>query len=121
MNNELVKINLNEIEPFKDHPFLVNKDDSLMELVGSIKENGLLNPIVVRKKENRKYEMLSEHRRKAALEILGIYEVEAIVKELDDDEATIFMVDSNKFIVLDISSKRLWLKENYLLKSKNNF
>ena len=86
MKDNLVKINLSEIDSFKEHPFSVNKDDSLMELVHSIKENGLLNPLIVRKKDNGRYEMISGHRRKAALEILGIYESEVVVKNLNDDE-----------------------------------
>mgnify|MGYP000487215521 CR=1 FL=1 len=86
MKDNLVKINLSEIDSFKEHPFSVNKDDSLMELVHSIKENGLLNPMIVRKKDNGRYEMISGHRRKAALEILGIDESEVVLKELNDDE-----------------------------------
>lgn len=68
-----------------------------MELARSIEQNGLLTPIVIRRKENGKYEMLSGHRRIAALEILGIEETEVVLKELNDDEATIFMVDSNMY------------------------
>ena len=85
MKDNLVKINLSEIDSFKEHPFSVNKDDSLMELVHSIKENGLLNPMIVRKKDNGRYEMISGHRRKAALEILGIDESEVVLKELNDE------------------------------------
>ena len=95
MNDKLIKVNLSKIDNFKEHPFLVNNDSSLMELVKSIKENGLLNPMVVREKENGRYELISGHRRKKALEILGIQEIEVVLKELNDDEATIFMVDSN--------------------------
>ena len=97
MKDNIVKINLNDIDTFKEHPFLVNNDESFMELVKSIKENGLLHPLIVRKKENDRYEMISGHRRKKALEMLGIYEAEAIVKDLNDDEATIFMIDSNLY------------------------
>lgn len=95
MNDKLIKVNLSKIDNFKEHPFLVNNDSSLMELVKSIKENGLLNPMVVREKENGRYQLISGHRRKKALEILGIQEIEVVLKELNDDEATIFMVDSN--------------------------
>lgn len=95
MNDKLIKVNLSKIDNFKEHPFLVNNDSSFMELVKSIKENGLLNPMVVREKENGRYELISGHRRKKALEILGIQEIEVVLKELNDDEATIFMVDSN--------------------------
>ena len=106
MKDNLVKINLNEIDSFEGHPFSVNKDDSLKELVHSIKLNGLLNPMIVRKKDNGRYEMTSGHRRKTALEILGISESEVIVKELNDDEATIFMVDSNMYRETILPSER---------------
>ena len=92
--NEMTNIKLNIIDNFKDHPFLVIEDDSLYELVNSVKENGLLNPLVVRPKENR-YELISGHRRKRALEILGIDNADCYIKKLDDNEATIYMVDSN--------------------------
>lgn len=95
MNSNLIKIKIKDIDPFKNHPFLVNNDDSLKELAQSIKENGLLNPLIVRKKGNDRYEMISGHRRKLALELIGIEEADVYVKELNDDEATVYMVDSN--------------------------
>ena len=106
MKDNLVKINLSEIDYFEGHPFSVNKDDSLKELVHSIKLNGLLNPMIVRKKDNGIYEMISVHIRKTALEILGVNESEVIVKELNDDEATIFMVDSNMYRETILPSER---------------
>ncbi|MCM1370668.1 MAG: ParB/RepB/Spo0J family partition protein [Clostridium sp.] len=95
MNSNLIKIKIKDIDSFKNHPFLVNNDDSLRELTQSIKENGLLNPLIVRKKDNDKYEMISGHRRKLALELIGIEEADAYVKDLNDDEAIVYMVDSN--------------------------
>ena len=92
---KIVKIDLRKVDAFKDHPFKVENDESLKELINSIKENGLLNPLVVRKKENDRYEMISGHRRKLALELNGIYEADAYIEELDVNEATIYMVDSN--------------------------
>lgn len=92
--NEVSIIKIKNIEPFKDHPFIVEEDCSLRELAQSIKDNGLLNPVVVRKKDS-KYEMVSGHRRLKALELNDAEEVEAYIKDLSDDEATIFMVDSN--------------------------
>lgn len=92
--NEVSIIKIKDIEPFKDHPFIVEEDCSLRELAQSIKDNGLLNPVVVRKKDS-KYEMVSGHRRLKALELNDAEEVEAYIKDLSDDEATIFMVDSN--------------------------
>lgn len=97
MLNGLIRIKINDIDSFENHPFLVNNDDSLKELAQSIKEHGLLNPLVVRKKNNGRYEMISGHRRKLALELNHINEAEVYLKELSDDEATIYMVDSNMY------------------------
>lgn len=91
------KILLSKIDSFKNHPFHVNNDESLKELANSIKENGLYTPLTVRLKEDGRYELISGHRRKAAMELLGITETEAYVKELADEEATIEMVDSNMY------------------------
>ena len=91
----LERIKLSDIDNFKNHPYKVEKDESLEELKESIKTSGLLNPLIVRPKENGRYEMISGHRRKLALELLGEKEVNATVKEFSDDEATILMVDSN--------------------------
>ena len=91
------KILLSKIDSFKDHPFHVNNDESLKELANSIKENGLYTPLTVRLKEDGRYELISGHRRKAAMELLGITETEAYVKELTDEEATNEMVDSNMY------------------------
>ena len=92
---EIVKIKLRDIDFFENHPFKVNKDDSLNELITSIRENGLLNPLVVRKKENGRFEMISCHRRKLALELNGAEEEDCYIEDLNDDEAIIYMVDSN--------------------------
>lgn len=91
----IIKVKLKDIDPFKNHPFQVNNDDSLEELLVSIGKHGILTPLIVREKANNRYEMISGHRRKLALELLGIEEVDAVVKNLSDDEAVIFMVDSN--------------------------
>jgi len=95
--NEIIKIKISDIDDFKNHPYKVELGDELNTLVESIKLNGLLVPIVVRKKEDNRYEMLTGHRRKKAYEILGIEEIDTIIKDLNDDEATIFMVDSNMY------------------------
>lgn len=94
MKDNIVKIKISEIDRFMNHPFRVNQDESFNELIESIKNNGLLNPIIVRKKNNR-YELISGHRRKEVMELLGKEYIEAIIKDLNDDEATIEMVDSN--------------------------
>ena len=95
--NEIIKIKISEIDDFKNHPYKVELGDELNDLVESIKWNGLLVPIVVRRKENDRYELLSGHRRKKVYEILGLEEIDAIIKDLNDDESTIFMVDSNMY------------------------
>ena len=94
---KIIKINIHDIDDFQNHPFMVKEDDSLLELIESIKKNGLLNPIIVRKKENDRYEMISGHRRKLAYEILGINQIDSFVKDLKDEEAVIQMVDSNLY------------------------
>ena len=95
--NEIIKIKISEIDDFKNHPYKVELGDELNDLVESIKLNGLLVPIVVRRRENDRYELLSGHRRKKVYEILGLEEIDAIIKDLNDDESTIFMVDSNMY------------------------
>lgn len=92
--SEIKKIKLEDIVAFKNHPFKVEDNESFKELVQSIKENGLLNPIIVRPKDN-KYEIISGHRRLKAMELNGNDEIETYIKELSDDEAVIQMVDSN--------------------------
>lgn len=92
---KICRIKLKDIVDFKEHPFLVNNDKSLEQLAVSIKENGLLNPLIVRKKSNGKYEMISGHRRKRALELIGETEANVYIKDFNDDEAVICMVDSN--------------------------
>ena len=93
---KVVNIPIDSIDDFKNHPFKVEDDDELEQLKESINEKGVLNPTIVRKKENGKYEMVSGHRRKLASKLLGLNEIPCIVRDLTDDEATIIMVDSNK-------------------------
>lgn len=86
---------LSELVPFKDHPFRVVDDDRMKETVESIREYGVLVPIIVRPMDDGSYEIVSGHRRKRACELAEVEEIPAIVRDLDDDEATIIMVDSN--------------------------
>ena len=96
MAEEKIKnIDLSMIDEFPDHPFKVIENDELRELSESIKEKGILVPLIVREKEDGRYEMLSGHRRMKASELADIRSVPCVVKKLDDDEATIIMVDSN--------------------------
>lgn len=96
LSEKIKKIDLKDIKNFEDHPFSVELDDDMQKLIESVKENGVLNPILVRPNKNGKgYEMIAGHRRKFALENLGIAQVDAIIRDFDDDTATILMVDSN--------------------------
>lgn len=89
------EINISDISDFPEHPFKVNDDDKMQEMVKSIKEYGVILPVIVRPKEDGTYEMISGHRRKRACELAGVKQIRCIVKNLSDDEATILMVDSN--------------------------
>ena len=89
------EIPLDEIDEFPDHPYKVKDDEDMMNLVESIRENGVLTPATVRKKEDGRYEMLSGHRRWRACQLLGLETLRCEIVELDRDEATIFMCDSN--------------------------
>ena len=86
---------LSELHPFPDHPFQVRDDDSMKETVESIKEYGVLVPAIVRPRTDGGYELISGHRRKHACELAGLPTMPVIVRDLDDDAATIIMVDSN--------------------------
>lgn len=90
----MTKIPIKDIEPFKNHPFKIVEDDALKELMESISNTGLINSVIVRPNKD-KYEMISGHRRLKAMELLGETEIEAQIRDLTDDEATILMVDSN--------------------------
>ena len=94
-NQRIQQLLLSELVPFKDHPFRVVDDDRMKETVESIQEYGVLVPIIVRPMDDGSYEIVSGHRRKRACELAEVEEIPAIVRDLDDDEATIIMVDSN--------------------------
>ncbi len=94
--NEVVKhIHLKDIHPFPDHPFEVKDDEYMRETLESVKEYGVLSPVIVRPYEEGGYEMISGHRRMRACELAGIDSIPAIVRNVDRDAATIMMVDSN--------------------------
>lgn len=92
---KIEEIDLSLIDDFKEHPFKVVVNDEFVNLEKSIKDNGILNPVIVRKKDNGRYEMISGHRRKFACNRIGYDKIPCIIKDLTDDEATIYMVDSN--------------------------
>ena len=89
------EIPIDQIDPFPDHPYKVKDDEDMQNLMESIKENGVLTPATVRKKDDGRYEMISGHRRLRASELLGLENLRCEVVELDRDEAIIVMCDSN--------------------------
>ena len=86
---------LDKLEPFPNHPFKVIDDDKMLETVESIKERGVLVPVLVRPKNDGNFEIVSGHRRHHASQLAGLTEIPAIVREMDDDTAILLMVDSN--------------------------
>lgn len=91
----IYEIPLDEIDPFPDHPYKVRDDEDMMNLVESVKTNGVLTPATVRKKEDGRYELLSGHRRFRACQLASIQTLRCEVVDMSRDEATIFMVESN--------------------------
>ena len=92
---KVMTIPINKIKDFEGHPFHVTMDEDMAKLIDSIKENDMLMPALVRPKLDGTYEMISGHRRKFAMSQLGRTEMNVIIRDLDDDQATILMVDSN--------------------------
>lgn len=92
---KVVRIPLKELHPFPNHPFHVRDDEMMQNTVDSIKEYGVLTPGIVRPREDGGYEIVAGHRRKHGSELAGLSDMPCIVREMDDDTATILMVDSN--------------------------
>lgn len=88
------EIPLDQLKPFRNHPFKVRDDQRMLDTVDSIREYGVLVPAIARPRESGGYELVAGHRRHRASELAGLAEMPVIVRELDDDEATIIMVDS---------------------------
>jgi len=88
-------IPLDLIDDFPDHPFHVRDDEDMVQLVESIKTNGVLTPAVLRQKEDGRYEIVSGHRRKRACELAGLTTLRSEIKDLTRDEAVVYMVESN--------------------------
>ena len=88
-------IPLDQLEPFKNHPFKVIDDEAMLRTTESIVQFGVLTPLIARPLEDGRYEIVSGHRRAHAAELAGLTEVPVIVRDLDDDQATVLMVDSN--------------------------
>lgn len=94
-SNTIAEVELTELHPFKNHPFKVLDDELMQQTIDSISQVGVLSPAVVRPDPNGGYEIISGHRRLHACEAAGLDTMPVIVKNLTDDEAVIFMVDSN--------------------------
>ena len=92
---KIEEIDISLIDSFKDHPFKVLDNEELNSLEESIKNNGLMEAVIIRPKEDGRYEMVSGHRRLLACKKLGLNKIPSIVRNLSQDEATIYMVDSN--------------------------
>ncbi len=92
---KIQEIPLSELHPFKDHPFKVKDDDAMIETADSIKKYGVLVPAIARSLPDGGYELVAGHRRRRASELAGKETMPVIVRDLDDDAATIIMVDSN--------------------------
>ena len=88
-------IRLSALVPFKDHPFKVVDDEAMLRTTESIAQYGILTPLIARPLENGSYEIISGHRRAHAAELAGLTEVPVLVRRMDDDAATVLMVDSN--------------------------
>ena len=94
-HEKVIDIPLEEITPFRNHPFQVRMDESMTEMVDSVKQCGVISPALVRPKPEGGYEMVSGHRRRKACELAGVPTMSCVVRDLTDDEAIILMVDCN--------------------------
>ena len=92
---QVMEIPVDELFQFKEHPFKVVDDEKMAQMIESIRENGILVPIMVRNRAEGGYEVISGHRRKHAAEAVGLKTVPAIIRDLSDDEAVVAMVDAN--------------------------
>lgn len=92
---KIYDIPIAEIDDFPDHPFKVKLDEDMDQLVQSVRERGIITPVILRKKEDGRYELVAGHRRKKACELAGLETVRAEIQEMTRDEAIILMVESN--------------------------
>ena len=92
---KIVEIRLSDLHPFKNHPFKVRDDEAMLRTIESVSRNGILVPAIARPLPDGGYELVAGHRRRHACELVGMETMPVIVRNLDDDEAAIQMVDSN--------------------------
>ena len=105
---KVMDLPVSDLHPFKNHPFKVLDDDKMRDTVQSIREHGVLVPILVRPQSDGGYEIVSGHRRHRACLLAGIETIPAIVREMDDDAAILVMVDSNMQRESILPSERAW-------------
>lgn len=105
---KILEIPLNQLFAFKDHPFKVLEDESMQEMVESIKKYGVLVPAIARPRGEGGYELISGHRRKYASKLAGKDSMPVLIRELDDDEAVLSMVDSNLQRENILPSEKAW-------------
>lgn len=105
---KIVEIPLSELHPFENHPFKVVNDEKMQDTAESIREHGVLVPVIVRPREVGGYEIVAGHRRHFASQLAGLETMPAIIRDLDDDAATIIMVDSNIQRETLLPSERAW-------------
>ncbi len=106
--DSVVMLQLDELQSFRNHPFKVLDNEDMDALVRSVKECGILNPILVRHAKDGGYEIISGHRRKRAAELAGLTEMPALVRDMDDDEAILQMVDNNLQRENILPSEKAW-------------
>lgn len=105
---EIHEISINDLYPFENHPFHVKLDEDMKKTVESVKEYGILTPALVRPRSEGGYEIISGHRRHKAAELAGLDTIPCIIRDLDDDTSTVFMVDSNLQRENILPSERAW-------------
>ena len=109
------QIPLEDLHPFKDHPFRVVDDEAMLRTVESVSQYGVIVPVIARPLEGGGYEIIAGHRRKHAAELAGLTTLPVIIREMDDDAAVVFMVDSNPQREQLLPSERAWA---YRMKSE---
>lgn len=94
-DDRIVQVPLSKLHPFKNHPYRVEDDEKMQETVESVKRNGVMTPAIVRPRMAGGFEMVAGHRRWRACELAGLTEMPAVIRNMDDDTATLVMVDTN--------------------------
>ena len=92
----ITEVPIDQLHPFKDHPFKLGNEEELQALAKSIAENGVVTPAIVRTRKDGGYELIAGHRRREACRMAGLETLPVLIREMDDDTATIIMVDSNR-------------------------